>query len=201
MITGKSIVSYSHAATDYISLAEAKRQLNILTDDTTFDNELTQFIKAAIDYLSNHLGYSIRKAVVKTGYDKLLGNQLRIASRVLSVTNVKFVDENETEQTLAYTHKQYDSDIVRLFISGDEITTLTKHETKYVVNYVEGFEPQSATGVNESTKFPDILKACGLWLVSQYFENRQSVSFNASATEIPFMFHDAIFPYKIMQIT
>ena len=202
MITGKNIVSIvsSHAQTDYVSLNECKYQCNIATADTTFDNELTIYLKSAMATVEGWLGYKIQKSNVVYGFDGLEQSQiLRIPAKVVSITSVKYIDDADAEQTATSDYDLFNS--LGLDIRVTDVPTLTEKLTKYKVYCVEGYEKQGASGVDEGLKFPENLKQAILLIVSQSFTNRQPVAFGGSPTEIPLFFRTMISPNQITKFT
>lgn len=197
MIVGKNIVSIvsGHAPLDYVTLNEAKQQNNVGLSDSTFDAELTNYVKAAINMVSGWLGYPIQKSNSIYYFDSLeQGFYLRLPSHILSITSVQYIDDTETAQTLEHKSTLTNSLGLDLKITGD-IDSLTEGDGKYKVSVVEGFELSSASGVNESAKFKEDLKIAILMLTSLYFTNRQPVAFGGNPTEIPLAFQKLIEPY------
>lgn len=203
MFTGKSITSYvsGHDITDYISLNEAKYQNNIETSNTAYDVELTTALKAAFTMVEAWVGYSIRKANVKYAYSGLLSNgEIRVYSKVHSVTSVKYLDENEDEQDIEAKYQLWDSLGLTIYVTGSA-ATLSKSETNYVVNFVEGYDISKGVGNTESQVFPVALKQAILMLTSLYFTNRQPVAFGGNPQEIPLTYQALISPYQITKFT
>jgi len=191
MITGKRIISYSHAATDYVSLAEAKQHLRVTS--TADDTYISNLLSMAIDACGQYLGYSVRKASVQYGFDSLVGqpaimnpvngteqpvgNLLRIPSRVISLTSVQYVDDNNTAQ--AFTDYIVSPQPLgtygrTIFITSAPSST-TDDVTKYLVTVTEGFELATATGVDAGLLFPQAIKFASLLLVGQMYDNRQAI--------------------------
>lgn len=212
MITGKRIISYSNAATDYVSLTEAKQHLRVTSssDDTYISN----LIMMAVDACSQYLGYSVRKASVQYGFDNLvgqpaimnpvngteqpIGNLLRIPGRVLSLTNVQYVDDNNTAQAFTdyiVSPQPLGSYGRTLFITSAPSST-TDDTTKYLVSVTEGFEPPSATGVDESAIMPQSVKFAALLLVGQYYDNRAAIVTGTISSTMDFGLHYLLDPYK-----
>ena len=110
MITGKRTISNVNAATDYISLSEAKAHLRVTS--SADDSYITGLIGMALDACGNYLGYNVVKSSVRYGFDGYTGlaaivnpvnglqqpsgNYLRIPSRVLSVTSVNYISDANT---------------------------------------------------------------------------------------------------------
>lgn len=213
MITGRNIISYAHNATDYVSLTEAKQHLRVT--QTNDDAYISNLISMAMETCSQYVGYSIRKATVKYGFDSFVGqpsimnpvngtqlpvgNLLRIPSRVLELTNIQYIDENNTVQTFTdyvVAPEPFGSFGRTIFVES-EPATVTDDTTKYLANVVEGFELQTATGVDESTKFPEAIKFAVLLLVAQYYDNRQSIVTGTIQSRLEYGFEYLLDGYKI----
>jgi len=219
MITGKRIVSQTHSATDYISLAEAKLHLRVTT--SADDTYISGLISMALQTVSTELGYQIQKSVVRYGFDGYVGlpqlinpingtslpsgNYLRIPSRVLSVGHVYYV--SDTNALTEFNAADWISAVAPFGQFGLDIffntapTSMTDAQTKFVVECTEGFELATATGVDPDTLFPSALKHAALLLIGQLYDNRQAVSFGAASHEIQFGFQTLVAGYKVPKFT
>ena len=215
MITGKRIISYSHAATDYVSLAEAKQHLRVTS--TADDTYISNLLSMAIDACGQYLGYSVRKASVQYGFDSLVGqpaimnpvngteqpvgNLLRIPSRVISLTSVQYVDDNNTAQ--AFTDYIVSPQPLgtygrTIFITSAPSST-TDDVTKYLVTVTEGFELATATGVDAGLLFPQAIKFAALLLVGQMYDNRQAIVTGTIQARMEYGIEFLLQPYRAMQ--
>ena len=215
MITGKRIISYSHAATDYVSLAEAKQHLRVTS--TADDTYISNLLSMAIDACGQYLGYSVRKASVQYGFDSLVGqpaimnpvngteqpvgNLLRIPSRVISLTSVQYVDDNNTAQ--AFTDYIVSPQPLgtygrTIFITSAPSST-TDDVTKYLVTVTEGFELATATGVDAGLLFPQAIKFAALLLVGQMYDNRQATANTSQNSAMEYGIEFLLQPYRAMQ--
>ena len=192
MIIGKRIVSVSNADTDYISVSEAKTHLRVTisADDTYISN----LISAALDMASHYVGYEVRESVCRYGFGELVGqpatvnplngapllvgNYCRIPSRVISLDNFYYVNENNalTVFTDYITEPEPLANFGLNLYSNSTAPNLTAAQTKYIAEVTEGFEPAS---------FPDSMKIACLLMVAQYYDNRQNIIVGVSATEMP----------------
>ena len=93
---------------------ETLEVITIVTEVPADDTYISNLLSMAIDACGQYLGYSVRKASVQYGFDSLVGqpaimnpvngteqpvgNLLRIPSRVISLTSVQYVDDNNTAQ-------------------------------------------------------------------------------------------------------
>ena len=192
MITGKKIVSRSNADTDYISVATAKEHLRVTT--SADDTYISSLISAALDVCSHYVGYELRESVCKYGFAELvgqpatvnplngapllMGNYLRIPSRVITLDTLQYVDDENTLQSFT----DYIIEPLQLSDFGLDVflnslpTSLTEAETKYIATVTEGFAPED---------FSASLKIACLFLVAQYYDNRQNIIVGASVIEMP----------------
>jgi hypothetical protein len=215
MITGKRIISYSHAATDYVSLAEAKQHLRVTS--TADDTYISNLLSMAIDACGQYLGYSVRKASVQYGFDSLVGqpaimnpvngteqpvgNLLRIPSRVISLDSVQYVDDNNTAQ--AFTDYIVSPQPLgtygrTIFITSAPSST-TDDVTKYLVTVTEGFELATATGVDAGLLFPQAIKFAALLLVGQMYDNRQATANTSQNSAMEYGIEFLLQPYRAIQ--
>lgn len=192
MITGKKIISRTNADTDYISVAAAKEHLRVTNNSE--DAYISSLVSAALDVCSHYLGYEIRQSVCKYGFTELvgqpatvnplngapllMGNYLRIPSRVIALDSLQFVDENNALQPFT----DFITEPLQLSDFGLDVylhslpSSLTEAETKYIATVTEGFAP---------VDFSASLKIACLFLVAQYYDNRQNIIVGASVIEMP----------------
>lgn len=215
MITGKRIISYSQAATDYVSLTEAKQHLRVTS--TADDTYISNLISMALDMCSQHLGYSVRKASVQYGFDSLVGqpaimnpvngteqpvgNLLRIPSRVISLDSVQYVDDNNTAQAFTdyIVSPQPLGTYGRTIFVTSAPSSTTDDITKYLVTVTEGFELATATGVDAGLLFPQAIKFAALLLVGQMYDNRQAIVTGTIQARMEYGIEFLLQPYRAIQ--
>jgi hypothetical protein len=215
MYKARRYTAYANAATDYITLSEAKQHLRVTS--SADDSYISGLISMAVEACGNYLGYSVRKATAKYGFDAFVGqpalinpvngltipsgNYLRVNSRVLDVEQLYYVDQNNTVQT-------FDAD--DWIVSPDPMSNYTKNIfmesapssltddlIKYIVEVTEGFNPSGTSGVDPDTICPASVKFAALLLIGQYYDNRQSVTVGVSNNPLSFGLHYLLDPYKI----
>jgi hypothetical protein len=171
----------------------------------------------AIDACGQYLGYSVRKASVQYGFDSLVGqpaimnpvngteqpvgNLLRIPSRVISLTSVQYVDDNNTAQ--AFTDYIVSPQPLgtygrTIFITSAPSST-TDDVTKYLVTVTEGFELATATGVDAGLLFPQAIKFAALLLVGQMYDNRQATANTSQNSAMENGIEFLLQPYRAIQ--
>ena len=215
MYIARELISKSHADTDYISLAETKTHLRVTS--SADDAYITGLISMALDACEMYVGYSIRKAAMKyafsgfTGpmvsvdtlnpYGLIEGNILRLYTRVLSVQAIKYVDTNNAVQTAT---DWIDAPVKfgqfgRSIVFESTPTNLTDDTVRMIVELTEGFELASASGVNESAKFPASIKHAALLLIGQYYDNRQAVVIGATQNKMDYNHEYLLDKYRIVK--
>ena len=215
MYIAREIISRSHADTAYITLAEAKQHLRVTS--SADDAYITGLISMALDACENYVGYSIRKAAVKyafsgfTGpvvsvdtlnpFGMIEGNMLRLYTRVLSVDSIKYVDQNNAVQTATgwidapVKFGQFGRSIYFESVPGN----LTDDDVRMIVELTEGFELASASGVNESSKFPVSIKHAAFLMIGQYYDNRQAIVVGATQNKMDFNHEYLLDKYRIVK--
>jgi hypothetical protein len=214
MYIARETISKDYADTSYISLAEAKQHLRVTS--SADDSYITGLISMALDACEAYVGYSIRKATVKYAFDGFTGpvvtvdtlnpfgyiegNVLRIYSRVLSITNIKYINQNNAVETATgwidapVTFGQFGRSVFFETLPDN----LTDDDVRLVAEIKEGFELASATGVNESAKFPHSIKYAALLLIGQYYDNRQSVVIGASVNKLDYNHEYLLDKYRVV---
>jgi len=195
------VVSYANTAIQYLTLAEAKAELNIYssTDDDTI---ITRYINQSVSHLSQLLGYSLRKATVSYYFGA--NEKIFIPAKVLSITNVKYRNSSNTLTTMT-SGTDYDAPIELVADYGTEIniinppSSLHDYDWVYKVTVVEGFEIEG-TSTDESNIIPLGLKGVIAHLTTHYYTNRSPVVVGVSVDKLPFNFESVLFPYRILQM-
>jgi len=216
MFRARRYISYANAATDYITLAETKQHLRVNTSSD--DSYITGLIAMAIESCSAYLGYSVRKATARYGFDGLTGqpalinpinglniptgNYLRVNSRILSVEELYYINSNQT-LTAFNASDWIDTATVNLLSTYSRnifiITapvSITDDLIKYQVEVIEGFNPVGTSSVDPDTIFPMSIKHAALLLVGQYYDNRQAIVTGRTAP-MNFGYTYLLDPYKI----
>jgi hypothetical protein len=206
MLTGRRVVSLNKRSTDYISVAEAKAHLRVT--HTQDDAYISTLITAALESSSHYVGFSIPEAVVRYGFDSLvgqpalmnplngapltIGNFLRISSRVIDIEKMYYVNQNNalTEFSAADWIDSPDllSDYgVNIFVNNLP-PTLTDDNTKYIVEVTEGFSVAD---------FPDSIKIACMLQIAQYYDNRQNIIVGTISSEMPFGANHLLDKFKV----
>lgn len=214
MFISRRYTAYANAATDYLSVADAKQHLRVTS--SADDTYIGGLIAMAIDACSNYLGYSIRKSTVKYGFDSFTGSPamvnpingtnipsgsyLRLNTRCLAVNSVSYV--NESQAVVAFDASAWlvspdpMGSYSRNIFFEDAPDSITDDTIKYIVEITEGFNVVGTSSVDPDTILPATIKHAALLLVAQYYDNRQAIVFGSSDT-MDLGFHYLLDPYKI----
>jgi hypothetical protein len=215
MFISRRYTAYTNAATDYLSLADAKTHLRVTSSSD--DTYISGLISMAIEACSNYLGYSVRKATAKYGFDSFTGspamvnpingtnipsgNYLRLNTRCLAVNSVSYVNDSQSVTSFDSSAWLASPDPMgsysrNIFIE-DAPTSITDDTIKYIVEVTEGFNPVGTSSVDPDTILPATIKHAALLLVAQYYDNRQSITNGSFNSEMVLGFHYLLDPYKI----
>lgn len=191
-----NIVSHTYAATDYITLTEAKTHLRVTgTDDDTYIGAL---LEAAFSIASEYVGYPLKKSTVQFVFDE--GNSdedniLRIMSRILSISSVQYYDDDGVLHTADYApiNNVFGNYGVNIYLNELESDSVTD---KYLVTAVAGWEIVGAS-VDQAMIFPKSIKQAILMIISNLYDNRQDLVIGASMAEMPQNSKWMLNPYKM----
>ena len=218
MFKSRRYTAFANAATDYVSLAEAKQHLRVTASDD--DSYISGLISMAVDACSNYLGYSVRKGTAKYGFDSFTGspalinpvnglnipsgNYLRVNSRVLSLVSVSYVNSSQSVTAFAGSDWITAPDPMGNYSRNIFINTapdsITDDTIKYIVEVTEGFNPVGTSAVDPDTIFPMSIKHAALLLIGQYYDNRNAIVIGATQNKISLGFEYLLDPYKIQII-
>ena len=218
MFKSRRYTAFANAATDYVTLAEAKQHLRVTASDD--DSYIGGLISMAVDACSNYLGYSIRKGTAKYGFDSFTGspalinpvnglnipsgNYLRVNSRVLSLVSVSYVNSSQAVTAFAGSDWITAPDPMGNYSRNIFINTapdsITDDTIKYIVEVTEGFNPVGTSAVDPDTIFPMGIKHAALLLIGQYYDNRNAVVVGTIQAKISLGYEYLLDPYKIQII-
>ena len=218
MFKSRRYTAFANAATDYVSLAEAKQHLRVTASDD--DSYISGLISMALDACSNYLGYSVRKGTAKYGFDSFTGspalinpvnglnipsgNYLRVNSRVLSLVSVSYV--NSSQAVTAFSGSDWITapdpmgNYSRNIFINTAPDSITDDTIKYIVEVTEGFNPVGTSAVDPDTIFPMAIKHAALLLIGQYYDNRNAIVVGTIQAKISLGFEYLLDPYKIQII-
>ena len=218
MFKSRRYTTFANAATDYVSLAEAKQHLRVTANDD--DTYIGGLISMALDACSNYLGYSIKKSTAKYGFDSLTGspalinpvnglnipsgNYLRVNSRVLAINSVSYVNDSQVVTAFAgadwITAPDPMGNYTRNIFINTAPDSITDDTIKYIIEVSEGFNIVGTLSVDPDTIFPMSIKHAALLLVGQYYDNRNAIVVGTIQAKISLGFEYLLDPYKIQII-
>jgi len=182
------------AATDYpIDSTEAKAHMAI--DDSTFDTQIDDFIKAATAYIENRTSRQICTATYELIFDRFHSVNGRIylpKGQLQSVTSVKYKDGNGVEQTLASSEYIVSDSREPAFIEPaySKSWPTTRLESDAVrVRFVCGYGDSNVT--------PEAISQAALLLVAHMFEIREPVVIGTITAKIPMTVEALINQYRL----
>lgn len=154
-----------------VTLTEIKAHCRVLESDD--DAVLTALLAAATDYLDGPQGLIGKCMVQQTWCQKLeeFSDEIRLTvGPVASVTEIKYFDADNAEQTLSASVYELDGDSVGAFIrlkTDQTWPTIYDRKDAISITFVAGVA---------ASDVPDSLKAAVLMLVSHWDENRDGGS-------------------------
>lgn len=215
MFVARRYTAFANAATDYVSLAEAKQHLRVTS--SADDSYISGLISMAIESCSSYLGYSIRKATARYAFDGFTGapaminpvnglnipsgNYFRLNSRILAILKVYYINNSQSLTEFDSNAWIASTDPMGLFSRNVFIetspTSITDDTIKYIVEVTEGFETSGTGGVDPDKLCPASIKHAALLLVGQYYDNRQSITVGVQNSPLNFGFQYLLDAYKI----
>lgn len=177
-------------AVEPITLTEAKAHLR--RDDTADDTLITSLIEAVREHADGAAGWLGRAIITQTWTLKLdaFSDQITIPLPPLqSVTSVKYIDTDGTEQTLASSVYQVVSgEPARLVLAYGQSWPSTRTEPDAVrIEFVAGY------GV--AVAVPETIKAALLLHLGTLYRDRESTG-NAQS-ELPMAYNALLMPLKV----
>lgn len=188
----KSVVITSAAASEPITLTEAKTQLRVT--DSNSDTEITSMITAAREMCESFTNSHFINTTLRMAFSYFPSTEIRLyGGRISSVTNVKYYDSDNSIQTWASSNYSVNTDAEPCLIFYGSTATFpsiyTGRSDAIQVNYISGYG-SSASDVPMSIK-----QAC-LMTITHLFENRQNVVFG-TPNKMPMASEWLLEPYKI----
>ena len=182
-------------ATEPVTTSEAKSHLRV---DTTADDTLIgTLITAARQHVENHL----RRALITQTWELVtdafpVGDVIRLPlPPLVSVTSIKYTDEDGNESTLSSAAYVVDTDSTKgrvVLKSGETWPSDTLAAANGVrVRYVAGY--------GEASAVPRPIRQAILLLIGTLYENRESVLVAQGVTvaQLPFGVEALLMPYRI----
>lgn len=183
------------AVTATVTLEDARRQCRIHSSDTTYDEELTGFIAAAVSHVETITSRALEPQTWLLSLEEFDGDIYLPLSPVLTVDEITYDDADEVETTL-------NTDDYRLIQMTDSRwriapTSAWPAGTNVRVEFTAGYEGE-LDSADYTSGVPAALKHAILLLISHWFRNRQAVEIVSSGdlVNVPLAFDALIAPYK-----
>jgi uncharacterized phiE125 gp8 family phage protein len=176
-----------------LHLVEAKQHLRTVTGDTSEDGLLiSPLITAARDYCENVTGLALAPQTIQA-YPTGWGLWRLPRPPIISVTSIKYYDEDNTVSTMAATDYQLDT-VDGLVLILEEPSTVLRELNPIVIEYKAGY-----------TTLPMLIRQAMLLLVAHWYQNREainvdlakSIRVDANAQEISYSVRRLLSQYKV----
>lgn len=150
-----------------VTVAEAKKHVEILDSDTTHDNAMSEFIKSAREQLEHDTGYTLMSQTYTQSFHSfpVEGFFYLKVRPVQSVTSITYYDSSNAQQTLATTVYGVDTARRMIYLKYNQSwPSITQQHNGIVVTMVGGYSSADAV--------PSLLKQAILLQVGKWFEHR-----------------------------
>lgn len=196
----KNVVTRTYSSTQYITVAETKKHLRIVSNDD--DSYIATLLDACFDFASKYVGFEIRKSTVDYFFESTTDGNLHIPARIMELTSVKYRDSNGDLQTLAST--EYDEVLSISANYGYDVQIINAPSSmygygwKYKVTVVEGFG-KSTDSIDAGKIFPESLRH-GIYLLAEHlYTQRGSQVIGASVAALDWNHEHLFYPYAIRE--
>lgn len=185
-------------AAEPITLAEAKTHCRILDDVTDQDALISALIVAAREWCENYCRRSFVRRTLELRMDAFCGALKLPRGPVSSITSVK---ANGVEVDAAV----YESDLyampARVCPAFGQTWPVVQPELNAVlIEYVAGYDPDSASPTDHAANVPDSVKAAMKLIVAHLYEQRE-LSANSAIFEVPFAVKALLAPFEVRDYT
>lgn len=152
-----------------VTLAEAKKQLEISQSDTAHDDQLTLLIQAAREQWEHDTDSCCLTQTLSVTLEEWEDDEIYLPKRpVQSITSITYYDTANTQQTLSTSVYSLDAACRAVRLKYMQIwPPIVDRWDAVTVTYVAGY--------TSTTTVPAIVKQAILLLVGHYFENRDQL--------------------------
>lgn len=152
-----------------VTLAEAKKQLEISQSDTAHDDQLTLLIQAAREQWEHDTDSCCLTQTLSVTLEEWEDDEIYLPKRpVQSITSITYYDTANTQQTLSTSVYSLDAACRAVRLKYMQIwPSIVDRWDAVTVTYVAGY--------TSTTTVPAIVKQAILLLVGHYFENRDQL--------------------------
>lgn len=194
-------------AAEPITLAQAKAHCRVRSGDTSHDDTLTAYIKAARAAVEQFTQRALCRRTLRLTLDAFppYGCPILLPrSPVSSIDSVKYYDTDGTLQT--WSSAEY-------LLEGDSEPARLKHHPDYTwptdlhvgrlgvaqVQYVAGYTPSTDSPTDYAANVPDDLKSAMKLIVGDLFENREDTNVGNIVTQFPRGAEALMWPHRILR--
>lgn len=146
-----------------VTLAQARRQIILASDDTSRDDELNDLIAAAVEQWESDTDSCLMARTLRVYLESLSGDEIYLPSRpVASITSILYFDDGNTQQTLSTSVYDLDQGERSVNLKFNQVwPSLSTRWDAVQVNYV--------AGVSSLADVPAIAKRAVMLLIGYYF--------------------------------
>jgi uncharacterized phiE125 gp8 family phage protein len=168
------------AAAEPITTAEAKSHLRIDAEFTDDDVYIASLIKAATQWAELYQGRSFVTRTITLERDRFSNVMELPAPPLITVTSIKYIDSDGTQQTLS-------ADIYDVDTKSEpgRITLAYNQSWPVIRGDVNGIEIIYTAGYGAAGDVPEMVKSAIKLIVGHLYENRETVTAGITAAELP----------------
>jgi len=174
-------------ASPVLSLPEAKRHLRVLHDDD--DDDIMAMIAAAIDAIEgpSGIGIALSPQTWRLSYDHFPCEIIVPLGPVTAVTSVSYTDRNGSPQTVPSLRFDLDESPLRIWPARDTSWPEIYCEPGAVkITFVCGYP-----------ELPQDLRWAILLLVGHFYQNREAVTYDLKAMDLPMGVSSILERYRV----
>jgi len=179
-------------AAEPLSTSEAKLHLKV--EDSTDDTLIATLIKAARETVEEFTRRALVNQTWELQFDDFDKESYDLEKTpVSSITSVKYIDQNGSEQTLSasyYTLNNADEPNQILQASGQIWPSVRGFTNDVKVRFVAGYG-------SDGTNVPASLKAAMLLIIGHLYENREDVVVGRQVNTLPKGAEYLMYPYRL----
>lgn len=183
-----------------VTRTEVKAALDIGYADK--DTLIDGLIAAATTHFESILEMPLCEQSWSQSFDEICGRLPLYKEPVISITSVKYLDEDGIEQTIDPTDYSLVADDICTavkFRSGYTAPTLYAVSPAVTVLYKAGYV-NAGSSPNFTSTVPDDIKQAMFLLIRQWFDNPSAVVVGTTATKMPNAVDALLSPYRPMHV-
>lgn len=186
---GTSVIKTAPAE-EPVTLAEAK--LHLKQDETADDALITSQIAASREQCEMLTQRKFITQTWTTYWDKFPSRFYLMSAPMVSITSIKYLDDDGNEQTLAADQyalsPAHEPGLIQKAFDVSWPSTRTIQDAVYV---------EAIYGYGAAAAVPDSIKAAMKLLIAHWYENREEVTIGVAGAEMPVAAERLLFPFKL----